>query len=110
MIRTKGSMVFFYQYSLITQGYVSMSIKLTTTSKVDQQAERQLQHLPQDTEQKTARGKRLKLILRTGISITLICLLLKAVSWPTLLTTLAHSRQADILMGLAVGILCIYLS
>jgi uncharacterized protein (TIRG00374 family) len=87
-----------------------MSIKLTTTSKVDQQAEGQLQHLPKDTEQKTVRGKRLKLILRTGISITLISLLLKAVSWSTLFTTLAHARQADMLMGLAVGILCIYLS
>lgn len=87
-----------------------MSIKVTTTSKVDQYPEGQLQHPPKDTEQKTARRKRLKLILRTGISITLIAFLLKAVSWSTLFTTLAHSRQADMLMGLAVGILCIYLS
>src|SRR2546427_489356 len=87
-----------------------MSIRLTTKSEVYQQPEEILQHSQKDPEQKKVSGKRLKLILRTVISITLIAFLLKAVSWSTLFTTLAHSHQADMLMGLAVGILCIFLS
>jgi glycosyltransferase 2 family protein len=87
-----------------------MSIRVTTKSEVDQQPEENLQPLQKDTEQQKVRGKRLKLILRTIISITLLAFLLKAVSWSTLFTTLAHSHQADMLMGLAVGILCIFLS
>lgn len=87
-----------------------MSIRLTTKSKIDQQPEEILQHSQKDPKQQKVRGTRLKLILRTVISITLIAFLLKAVSWSTLFTTLAHSHQADMLMGLAVGILCIYLS
>src|SRR5260370_36940128 len=87
-----------------------MSTKLTTKSEIDQHPKKILQRSQKDPEQPKVRGKRLKLILRTVISITLIAFLLKAVSWSTLFTTLAHSHQADMLMGLAVGILCIYLS
>jgi uncharacterized protein (TIRG00374 family) len=95
---------------LSAREYVHMSIKLITTSEVNQQPEEDLQHSQKDVEQKEAKGKRLKIVLRTAISVTLIVLLLKAVSWSTLSTTLARVHETDILMGLAIGVLCVFLS
>ncbi|MBE3557891.1 MAG: flippase-like domain-containing protein [Ktedonobacteraceae bacterium] len=52
----------------------------------------------------------LKLFLRTGVTLLLFALLLKSVSWSTVLTTLLHAQRAPLLLGLAAGVLCVIFS
>jgi uncharacterized protein (TIRG00374 family) len=47
--------------------------------------------------------KRLNMMLRVGITIFLLALLFKTVSWSELASTLVHSRHSLLLIGLTIG-------
>ncbi len=87
-----------------------MSANLTMSPEINREPEEDLQQPSRGVEHNKAKRKWLKLVLRTSISMLLIAFLIKAVSWSTLFTTLAHAHHGALLMGLAVGILCVFLS
>jgi uncharacterized protein (TIRG00374 family) len=85
----------------------------TDPLKVGQQVSKEADIQPVEILQqrrKEARKKLLKFAIRAGITLLIFTFLLKSFSWPTLIKTLAHVHHIALLMGLAVGMLCIVFS
>ncbi len=87
-----------------------MSSKSTLLPETNQQPKESSQHQLEMPVHKSARKKWVKFAVRTSVTSLLFAFLLKSVSWSTLFTTLAHAQHTWLLMGLAVGVLCIVFS
>ncbi len=87
-----------------------MSSKLTLLPKTDQQPKESSQRQLEMPIHKDTTKKWVKFAVRASVTTLLFAFLLKSVSWSTLFTTLAHARHTWLLMGLAVGVLCIVFS
>ncbi len=61
-------------------------------------------------QRKETRKKLLTFIVRAAITLLIFTFLLRSLSWSTLFKTLAHVHHIALLMGLAVGMLCIVFS
>jgi uncharacterized protein (TIRG00374 family) len=59
---------------------------------------------------KETRKKLLKFFVRAGITLLIFTFLLRSFSWSTFAKTLAHVHHIALLMGLAVGMLCVVFS
>src|SRR5690349_16060252 len=85
----------------------------TDPLKVSQQVSKEADIQPVETLQqrrKEVRKKLLKFTIRASITLLIFTCLLKSFSWSMLLTTLMHVHHIALLMGLAVGMLCIVFS
>src|SRR5437588_12737677 len=87
-----------------------MSSKSTLLPKTDQQPKESSQHQLKMPVHKSATKKWVKFAMRASVTLLLFAFLLKSVSWSTLFITLAHAQHTWLLMGLAVGVLCIVFS
>lgn len=81
--------------------------------EADQQRGENAQHqigMTYGVAQKTSRKKWIQFVVRAGITSLLFVFLLRSLSWSTLFKMLAHVHQIALLMGLAVGMLCVVFS
>lgn len=62
------------------------------------------------TIRKVSRKKWIQFVVRAGITLLLFVFLLRSLSWATLFKMLAHMHPVALLMGLAVGMLCVVFS
>ncbi|HLZ59814.1 MAG TPA: lysylphosphatidylglycerol synthase transmembrane domain-containing protein [Ktedonosporobacter sp.] len=81
---------------------------------VVQEAEQQYRPDSQEPQgsvkQKGTRKKWLKFAIRAGVTLLLFTFLLKSVSWSTLFNTLMHVHRAPLMVGLAIGVVCLLFS
>ena len=101
-----------------TSGHLLSSVDLATTPEkleynITNVALKSNEHIQntQGTKQKSAtRKKMLSLVLRVGSTIALFAILLKSVSWSTLLVSLNQAQHPILLIGLAIGTLGVVIS
>jgi uncharacterized protein (TIRG00374 family) len=65
---------------------------------------------PLPAQKKKGLSKQLMLVLRVGITLVLIALILKGISWSAVANTYAHVHLTDLLVGLGVGTLGVVFS
>jgi glycosyltransferase 2 family protein len=87
-----------------------MSFKSTILPETDQQAKELSQQQLEVPVHKGARKNWVKFAVRALVTSLFLAFLLKSVSWSTLFTTLAHAQHTWLLMGLALGVLCLVFS
>ncbi|MBO0779395.1 MAG: flippase-like domain-containing protein [Ktedonobacteraceae bacterium] len=68
--------------------------------------------VPEAKQQERAKPERrwLKLGLRAAVTALIFAILLRSVSWPMLISTLIQAQRAWLMMGLAIGVLCVVFS
>ncbi len=87
-----------------------MSFKSTALPETDQQPKELSQQQLEMPGHKDTRKNWVKFAVRALVTSLLLAFLLKSVSWSTLFTTLAHAQHTWLLMGLALGVLCVVFS
>jgi uncharacterized protein (TIRG00374 family) len=94
----------------VTRGEEHEQVALPASQVEAKREENAVASNPLQASKKKGLSKQLMFVLRVGITLVLIVLILKGISWSEVASTYAHAHLTDLLVGLGLGTLGVVFS